>query len=261
MEALSLEKLQQWMQGTLMYTDSGIPAGVADVVKPSARLSAQAHLDIYKSSYIARLRECMRTQFGALAHALGPQLFEAFTDQYLAEHPSQSYTLNDLGRNFPAYLQATRPDADQPVKEAWPDFMIELARFEYALSEIFDEHADDTELPANGEGLVPARVLHLFHHSHPVADYYLAYTRKEEPELPWPADSYCAVTRRNYRLGIFAIRPAQYHLLSYIKAGHSISTAKNMLAQNFNFTTDQVEAVWPEWERFFVEAGVLVRAG
>lgn len=260
MADLSLEQLQQWMQGNLMFTDSGVHAGVADVVKPSSRLSAQAHLEIYKSSYIARLRECMRTQFGALAYALGPQLFEAFTDQYLAEHPSHSYTLNDLGRNFPEYLQATRPDADQPEKEAWPDFMIELARFEYALSEIFDEHEQETDESANIGDLRPARVLHLFHHSHPVADYYLAHTRKEEPELPWPADSYCAVTRRNYRLGIFSIRPAQYHLLSYIKAGSDIATAKQMLAQNFNFTIEQVEAVWPEWERFFVEAGVMVNA-
>ncbi|MBX2905886.1 MAG: putative DNA-binding domain-containing protein [Taibaiella sp.] len=257
MEALSLEQLQKWMQGNLMYTDPGVQAGVADVVKPSARLSAQAHLDIYKSSYIARLRECLRTQFGALAHALGPQLFEAFTDQYLEGNPSESYTLNDLGKKFPDFLQATRPDADQPEKETWPDFMIELARFEYALSAIFDEHVADEEYATAAGALRPARVLHLFHHSHPVADYYLAYTRKETPELPWPADSYCAVTRRDYRLGIFAIRPAQYHLLSYIKAGHDITTAKQMLAQNFNFTSEQVEAVWPEWERFFVGAGVM----
>jgi len=73
----------------------------------------------------------MASQFKALEYALGESLFKGFADQYLQANPSQSYTLMDLGKNFSSYLEATRPDKEYSEKEDWPDFMIELAAFEY----------------------------------------------------------------------------------------------------------------------------------
>src|SRR6202008_4858565 len=115
-----------------------VSAAVEDIVNQSQRLSAVHHLDLYRHSYIARLRSCMQSQFSALAYALGSELFELFADQYLDTYPSESYTLNTLGEKFAIFLQEPRPDAGQEPKETWPDFMIELAGFEYALSKIFD---------------------------------------------------------------------------------------------------------------------------
>ena len=110
-------------------------ANAKDFINDSSRLSAEIHLSIYRQSYIARLRECMKNQFSALAFALGEELFQMFADQYLESYPSGSYTLNNLGKNFPAFLEETRPDAESEEKESWIDFIIELAKFEYSLSE------------------------------------------------------------------------------------------------------------------------------
>src|ERR1700733_1314411 len=95
-ETFSLIQLQNWMQGMLVQhvpvADGDVT--VEDVVSASKRLSAVRHLNIYRQSYIARLRACMQNQFGALAYALGAELFELFADQYLDSTPSESYTLN-----------------------------------------------------------------------------------------------------------------------------------------------------------------------
>jgi hypothetical protein len=259
----SLPQLQNWMQGMLVHhapmQDIAEPAAVEDIVNPSQRLSAVHHLDIYRHSYIARLRSCMKSQFSALAYALGPELFELFADQYLDTYPSESYTLNTLGEKFALFLQETRPDAEQEQKETWPDFMIELAGFEYALSVIFDEHANEQPAVVShdtpDELLKLAPVFHLFYHQYPICGYYLGVIQSKEPELPFPEESYCAVTRHNYKLGLFTIRGAQYHFLKNMQHGDNIETAKDNLVKAFNFNRVDFDKIWPEWKKGFIEAG------
>ena len=239
--------------------DDDEPAAVEDIVNPSQRLSASHHLDIYRHSYIARLRSCMQSQFSALAYALGSELFELFADQYLDTYPSESYTLNTLGEKFALFLQETRPDSGQEQKETWPDFMIELAGFEYALSVIFDVHADDqavvTSHDAPDESLKLAPVFHLFHHQYPICSYYLGVVQGTEPELPFPEESYCAVTRHNYKLGLFTIRGAQYHFLKNMQRGDSVEAAKENLVKTFEFKKVDLDKIWPEWKKGFIDAG------
>lgn len=260
---IPLTQLQNWMQGMLV---KGRPLTndwmtIEAVVNPSERLSALRHLNIYRSSYIARLRACMQNQFTALTYALGDNLFESFADQYLDSFPSESYTLNTLGEKFPAFLEQTRPDAGQEQKESWPDFMIELAGFEYALSEIFDEQAtgDYTSLtietPDNLLKLTP--VLHLFHHRFPICQYYLNFTQHKKPDLPFPEESHCAVTRRDYKLGLFVIRGAQYHFLKSMQEGRSVKKSMKYLSKNFEYKIEDLEKIWPEWKRSFIESGLL----
>ncbi|MGZ3874758.1 MAG: HvfC/BufC family peptide modification chaperone [Mucilaginibacter sp.] len=263
--SFSLSELQNWMQGMLVkpppLSDNGLTdqAAIADIVNPSSRLSAARHLDIYRYSYIARLRACMRSQFKALAYALGDELFESFADLYLDTYPSGSYTLNTLGEKFPVFLEETRPDAGREHKELWPDFMIELARFEYELSVIFDEQAaaHDIIIPVDTPDnlLKPAPVFHLFYHQFPVCSYYLEFSQGKQPELPFPEESYCAVTRVNYKLGLFTLRGAQYYFLKSMQEGRSVKEAKRNLVKIFNFNKVKLDEVWPEWKKNFIEAG------
>jgi hypothetical protein len=262
-ETFSLVELQNWMQGMLIY-HAPIAAGdvaAEDVINASKRLSAVDHLNIYRHSYIARLRACMQNQFGALAYALGAELFELFADQYLDSTPSESYSLNTLGAKFPAFLEQTRLDAGQEQKETWPDFMIELAGFEYALSEIFDEKAKDYNGNADGdaddESLKITPLLRLFHHRFPICKYYLEYSQDKKPELPFPEESFCAVTRRDYKLGLFTIRGAQYYFLKSMQHGKSVAEAKDELINTFDFDLIELDAIWPKWKNSFIASGFL----
>jgi hypothetical protein len=261
--AISLSQLQNWMQGMLVKGEplAGDPIPVEELVNPSERLSAIRHLNIYRGSYIARLRACMQNQFGALAYALGTDLFESFADQYLDSSPSESYTLNTLGEKFTTFLAQTRPDANEEEMETWPDFMIELAGFEYALSEIFDEQAVETDeavaINTPDRLLKITPVLHLFHHRFPICQYYLDYTQKKEPDLPFPEESFCVVTRQDYKLGLFPIRGAQYHFLKSMQGGRSVRRSMTYLTKSFEFKRVDLEKIWPEWKRSFIASGFL----
>ncbi len=268
---IPLARVQQWMQYLLLRQgntlqdhqqhlvpdDNGLL--LTDMVKDSKRLSAREHLAIYQRSYTARLRDCMSKQFSALEYALGEDLFRAFADEYLQCHPSTSYNLITLGEKFPAWLEANRPDKDEVVKEDWPDFMIELARFEYAIHIIFEEEAEEDFLPATGDApeetlqLIP--VFHVFAFSFPVRWYYQAFTNKLAPELPAPQESYCAVMRHQYKLSIYDLNRGQYLLLQHLLSGHTIRQAKAQLHNQNTADRSQLESVWPLWKKKWLEAG------
>lgn len=248
------------MQSALVRQDSQIQTeNPENLVNESSRLTAARHLNIYRQSYIARLRECMKNQFSALAFALGEELFQMFADQYLDAHPSASYTLNELGKKFPGYLEATRPDADASEKEEWIDFIVELARFEYELSVIFDEHAEDeidlANYDAPDERLKLVPVFRIFRHRHPVCRYYLDVVNKKSPELPFEEESFCAVTRNDYRLSLVEIKPAQYYFLERLVRGDSIAQAKEYFVNIYGFDAEKTDDVWKHWRKNFISAG------
>lgn len=253
----NLSHIQNWMQTVLISPEIDL-ANSSEFINDSSRLTAEKHLRIYRQSYIARLRECMKNQFGALAFALGDELFQMFADQYLESYPSGSYTLNDLGKKFPDFLEETRPDAGAEEKESWIDFIIELAKFEYSLSVIFDEHAAENFVSANDDTpdeklkLIP--VFHLFRHTYPVCRYYLDYVNKNAPELPFEEENFCVVSRYNYRLSLLEINPAQYYFLEKLANGESIADAKNHLIEKFNFDAEKFENVWKFWRKSFIAA-------
>ena len=137
---IPLSNFQQWMQQLLLdpFQQTNVDprkllptefnaSSLGDVIHHSDKLTAEEHLRIYQRSYIARLRNCMSQQFSALEHALGEDIFSAFADDYLASKPSYNYNLALLGKHFPEFLEANRPDANEDKKEDWIDFIIELA--------------------------------------------------------------------------------------------------------------------------------------
>lgn len=256
----TLAQIQNWMQSALLRHDSQTEAeNPENYVNESSRLSAAQHLQIYRRSYAARLRECMKNQFSALVFALGEELFQMFADQYLDAHPSASYTLNKLGEKFPAFLEESRPDAAQAEKEEWIDFIVELARFEYELSVTFDEYAEEefslADDSAPDEKLKPVPVFRLFRHRHPVCRYYLDVVNKKSPELPFEEESFCVVTRNNYRLSLLEIKPAQYYFLERIVKGDSIAQAKEYFINVYNFDAEKLDDAWKHWRRNFIAAG------
>ena len=72
-----------------------------------------------------------------MAASMGAELFDEFAVEYLQRYPSHSYTLNDLGANFPKFLAETRPtSADED--NSWLDFLVDLAKLEWCFAEVFD---------------------------------------------------------------------------------------------------------------------------
>ena len=67
------------------------------LIKPNRRLKAFERLEIYSRSYWFRLLGSLSEDFPGLVAILGWSAFERMAKAYLAECPSESYTLRDLG--------------------------------------------------------------------------------------------------------------------------------------------------------------------
>jgi hypothetical protein len=250
-----LGQIQRWMQATIMHP-IGVAEGIASaearrhidvgpeaaetVVTRSRALTALERLAIYGYAYYARLLECLREEFPVLKHALGEELFDGFAAEYLEQYPSRSYTLFHLGLSFPRFLAETRPDGDGEGGSTadWPDFLIDLAKLELTFNEVFDgpgvegeEMLDAGRLRAiEPERLLQARLvgvpcLRLLALRYPVHKYVTAVRRHQDPEMPEPAETYLAVTRRRYVVRHFELSRPAHQLLHALLAGESVGQA------------------------------------
>ncbi len=235
-ETAPLRRLQEQLRAAI--ADFG-PLGLDPeaVIRSSAKLSATARLDLYRSSHRLRLLEAMRAGYPALAHMLGRELFDDLAWEYLQERPSRSYTLQRLGEAFPDYLEANRPDADGP-RETWPDLMIDLARLEWTFAEVYDAPGLEGEATPTAAGLPaapdagwltataePSPCLRLVRSSFAAGPYLAAVRRGEEPALPVPAESFLAVSRRDYAVRLMPLDAAQYRLLGALCHGDRVERA------------------------------------
>jgi hypothetical protein len=246
-----LDRLQRWFQAVIMHPDGIVPGVLgADarqhielapdelerVVTRSKSLTAGERVAIYGRSYHARLTECLEAEFRVLRQALGEDLFHMFARAYLSNCPSQSHTLANLGKGFAGYLHDTRP-AESPAgqDEAWPDFIIDLARFERAFSEVYDGPGLEGGPMLTAEGLrtlltnrgwqvrlVPAASLRLLTFRYPVHDYFHRARHGQEAELPAPAETFLAMNRRDYVVTTIELSAAQHALLSGLLEGRTV---------------------------------------
>jgi putative DNA-binding protein len=261
-DARNLGRIERWMQTVIMHP-AGVQKGIASedarrqldltadeiekVVTRSNALTAAERLAIYSRAYHARLLECLRAEFPVLLHALGGELFDRFAFDYLEQHPSETYTLARLGEKFPRYLAETRPDRDAPQdsRESWPDFIIDLATLEREFSEVFDGPGVEGQFlvieselmealrsaPWPEVRLVTVPCLRLLTFRYPVNEYFAAVRKKENPDLAERADTFLAITRRNYNVFLYDLSQQQYELLGALIAGESVAQATSLAAK------------------------------
>ncbi len=269
-DTISLDAIQGWLQNALISPGSTSCQEIEKHLRPSAQLKAAQRLGIYQRSYYLRLLQCMREQFPALCHALGDQLFTDFAREYLQAYPSESYTLYELGRRFPQYLEQTRPDKDdlQQARESWVDFMIDLARFERQLFVLFDAPGHEGKLLA--DRTVPDHLLQLqpcfalADYRFPVASYYQQVRKGNNPAFPPEEHSMVAMARKNYLTRILLLTPTQHAFLTLLQQGHEIAYALELMALQLALTVEYVYESWtaPDGIRKrWIDAGVFIHKG
>lgn len=262
----SLTSIQRWMQAVITHP-AGVTAGaeseaarseisigpeqIDTIIRPSRQLTSEERLAIYGNAYFARLLECLRTIFPLVARTVGDEAFDDLAMDYLRRYPSRSYTLDRLGDRFMDYLDASRPDLDDqglPTEE-WPDFLIDLTRFEWEIDEVFDGPGVEGRETLSAEQLqaieparwpdarlVPVPCLRLLAFRFPVNDYYTALRQasdtKAPPEMPEPAATFVALTRRNFVVRRRPLSEEQYGVLRRLIAGESLGSAIQWLASS-----------------------------
>jgi len=279
----TLDELQRWMQAVITHPAGAgagiespaaldqiavVPTQIERVATRSRALTALERLDIYNRSYFARLLECLREEYSVLAFALGPDLFDAFAAGYLQTHPSSSYTLNKLGERFPEYLAASRPEPATGSSADWPEFMIDLARLEQVVNDVFDGPGTEGRPLLTAErlqGCAPERwpaakllcapCLRLIELRFPVSDYFSAAHRQESAPVPPARESFVAVSRQDYRVRRYELNPPQHALLAALLAGEPVGVAIERAAVLSPAGDDQFVAELSDWFRTWTAAG------
>jgi hypothetical protein len=237
-------------------------AEIDEHILPSATLTAAERLGIYQRGYHARLLQCLESQFKALRHALGEGLFRDFGVEYLRAYPSHSPTLSDLGARLSQWLSENRPDLNTAEKEPWIDFMIDLARYEWAVYGFFDKPGHEGRPLATAQtadvDLVVQATLELHQFTFPVAAYYHAVAAGEAaPPIPGLEDSYLVIVRKHYLIGILRLTEPQHHFLGLLAQGQSVPDALGALAEAHRLPVSRVAEAWMRWKKHWCESGLF----
>jgi len=110
---------------------------VSEFITPNDRLTAIERLEIYSRSYWFRLLESLRDDFPGLLAVLGKRAFDRLSRAYLADCPSQSFTLRNLGSRLEGWLR--RNPRYVGGRQA---LALDMARLEWAHIEAFDSAAE-----------------------------------------------------------------------------------------------------------------------
>jgi hypothetical protein len=127
MLAYPLAKIQALFQRDIFHDAGPGPSSLSDHISGAGELTAEQALAVYRQMHRIRMLESMQLDFPATRVAVGNDRFHCLVTDYWREYPSQSYTLDHLGKNFPIYL-AKRNSNDT--------FTMQLALFEQALNRI-----------------------------------------------------------------------------------------------------------------------------
>jgi hypothetical protein len=144
--AMSLEEVQRAMAAAVMMPltpEEGMRAQAPDgrrmsdvaaaIIAPNSRLSAFERLEIYNRQYWFRVLNVLAEDFTALRAVVGSRRFHALSVAYLAEHPSRSFSLRNLGSRLVEWLSAHPEFAGRRQLLA-----LDVARVEWAFVEAFD---------------------------------------------------------------------------------------------------------------------------
>jgi hypothetical protein len=322
-ETMELTQLQRWFQMVVTHAE-GVEAGACSdeaqrliqlapgelerVITRSRALTAAERLAIYANAYHTRLLECLGEVFPMLKRTLGEDGFDGLAFGYLQEYPSRSYTLNELGRHFPHYLEQSRPatedaqegalfdpaapedaaklqewnerspspqpsppgEGETPM-ENWPDFLIDLARLEWAIYEVFDGPGIEGRDPLDANQLLaipperwetakltPVVCLQLLATRFPVNDYYTALRRAKATDavpIPSAEEAFVALTRRNFVVRRYNLSRPEFELLQALQAGRSVAEAIALIAPGPGLELDQLAAKLQLWFRNWTAEG------
>lgn len=278
----SLQSLQTWLQSVITHPN-GVSAGILgaqdhitltpeeieSVVPASSQLDSISKIEVYGNAYYARLIECLGEEFPAVKHALGADTFDSFAFSYLHQFSSTSYTLSDLGRQFPSFLEQTKPSDAGEL--GWADFLIDLARLEWHYSEIFNGPGTEKIEALTSENLqsltpeqfamcrlVPAPCLRLDEFRFPIHEYATAVRKKHEsPPLPAPTLTRLVMTRRQYVVRRVAVSEAEYCILQELVncTDESIGSILDRAAEHWG---NEMQEHLQEWFERWAAAGYFV---
>ena len=181
MQPLTTHEQMQPRDTTGRWNGRAMASVAGEFIRPNSRLTAFERLEIYNRQYWFRLRDCFYDDYPGLRAVLGDRRFARLADAYLTEHPSESFSLRNLGSRLVEFLEA-QPQWAAPHGP----LALDMARLEWAQIEAFDNEAKP---PLTMDSLLeidPARTrlqlqphMTLLELSHPVDEFLVQVKRAD----------------------------------------------------------------------------------
>ena len=220
---------------------------VEGIVKPNDRLSSMERLEIYSRSYWFRILSSLNEDFVGLRAVVGDRKFDALAEAYLAERPSRSFTLRNLGSRLESWLRAN-PKYINPHEQ----LALDMVRLEWADIECFDAPEEPTLGLREIQGLGADPELRLQPHiqlldlNFPVDNLLLQIREENDEELDEasntfsekrsrsrlksvrkskPKPTFVVVHRTDYLVYFKRVTPEAFRLLGALRNGKKLSEA------------------------------------
>ena len=279
---MTLLQLQRRMAHVIMQPltsfDRIAPKVDAAFIKPNDRLTSAERLEIYSRSYWFRVLDSLYDDFPGLRAIVGQRAFHRLSKAYLADCPSQSFTLRNLGSHLEDWLQ--RHPRYLGSRQA---LALDMVRLEWAHIEAFDDASEKVLGPEDllelGPGLRAAlqpyvRLLTL---RYPVDDLRIQVNQTSEDRGAasnavlkqkhrnltrrvsrlTPEQIYLAVHRMNFTVYYRRIAPEEYRLLTALRDGRTIGGAIRAAFQNSSASTGEQRTMLEKWFAAWAELGWL----
>ena len=276
---LPLATFQSWMQAVLVHPHGAqaalrapearrfvAPEDVPTVVREHGGLDAAQRLQIYAGMYPLRMHDALRSDYPALAELLGERAFEKLVADYVAVHPSRSFTLARLGDRLPEFLAGWGSPRRRGLRT-------DVARLERAGAQVFD--AEET-VPMDAEavrGVPAADWLHA--RLRPAAAFRLVRVRpgavdvldavlegNPVPERAGRGRVEVACYRRDFVVLRRTMGPFDGNLLASLASGEPVGSALDRAAKSFpgGFPSGEILSGWfAEWTRLGFFSGIDLR--
>jgi hypothetical protein len=233
---------RRWIEGRSMEKVA------SEFIKPNDRLSSFERLELYSQMYWYRIHQALKDDCPGLIAVLGEEAFGRLARAYLARHPSQSFTLRDLGSRLVAFMRA-HPRLTSPRT----GLALEVARFEWAQTVAFDGEARPVIEGSVLAATPPSRLrlgvqpyMTLLDLGHPVDTFMISVRRRQamrseasntqvsgsaragsgrRAPLPRPSRTCVVVHRHQNRLFYKRLTPEAFRILSALAEGKTLARA------------------------------------
>jgi len=249
------------------------------LIKPNRRLSSFERLEIYNRQYWFRILSCFTEDFPGLRAVLGDRRFDTMMRAYLAECPSTSFSLRNLGSRLEQWLRSN-------LKWIQPreTLAMDMARLEWAHIEAFDGGCEprlDLKdlLSTESEPHISLQpYVRLLHVSYPVDDLLIAvHNHDDEADSAdhWaareirrqvanfarsePQSLYIAVHRMEDSVYYKRLSVEAYRLLEALRQGKPLSSALDEAFENSAVPEEDRPSTIHEWFQNWAELGWFCR--
>lgn len=242
-------------------------AAAEKFLKPNDRLTSFERLEIYTKSYWFRIIDCLAEDFPGVRAIIGAKRFRRMSEAYLAECPSRSFTLRNLGSRLGEWLKAN----PKWLGGRQEQLILDMVALEWAHIEAFDA----AELPpitpeelaqvASEIQLQLQPYIRLLKLHYPVDDLAIAVKEKKRTTrmvaamlnspCPKPPGIFLALHRMDYSVHYRRLEPQAFRLLSLLRDGHNLMDAIEAAFADSGWTEDEQARKVESWFRLWQSLG------